>query len=149
MSWATTGWRAMPLNFPNPILILLLQFDTAAMGLTDVNTSTVLFNQILEDRSLVGESAAFTCLITMLSSCLPTSLMSAVYTCCSLVSIFATFLLAEKVLPPQWRNKNCFCELDHSLQYFSGSISYHLPKCSTWLRNSKYVSKREKTNIDE
>lgn len=133
---------------------LTFQLDVVAMDLSSdfdsqlhlsTLTSTTLLTQILEEWALLGEAAAFACLITVLSSCLPTSLrvLLQVCTCCPLQDICNFFfLLNGKLLPLQWRNENSFCELDHSFHYFSGSISYHLPKSSTWLRlrNSKNVA---------
>lgn len=48
----------MPIILSKPnsyFVVLTFQFHIVAMGLTDVDTSTVLFSQIPEDRSLAGE----------------------------------------------------------------------------------------------
>lgn len=81
---------------------LTFQLDVVAMDLSgdfdsqlhlSTLTSTALLTQILEEWALLGEAAAFACLITVLSSCLPTSLrvLPQVCTCCSLTDIFVTF----------------------------------------------------------
>lgn len=48
-----------------------------------------------------------------------------------------TELCNWKWQPLHWGIENCVCELDHPFHYFSGGISNHLAKSSTWVRQRK------------